>query len=76
MKKTNPTCKTCRLLVVPLDKAGRRVVRKDRMYCCAAPLPEVNLPLNITKHFSFNWPPRRTMVEGTWENCPCWEERS
>ncbi len=76
MTTMKPTCKTCRWLVISLDKAGRRVVRKDRMYRCAAPLPEVKLPLSVAKYFSFNWPPRRTMVSGNWENCPCWEERS
>ncbi len=76
MTTTKPTCKTCRWLVVPPDKVGRHVVRKDRMYRCAAPLPEVELPLNVTKCFSFIWPLRRTMVAGTWENCPCWEELS
>ncbi len=67
------TCKTCVWLTVKPDKLGRRIVRKDKTYRCSCPLPEVRLPLSVTEHFSFNWPPRRTSMVGDEKGCPCHE---
>ena len=67
------TCRTCVWLTVPPDKAGRRAARKDNVYPCAAPLPDVALPRSVTERFGFNWPPRRTMMSpDRGEDCPAW----
>ncbi len=76
MTTTNPTCKTCRWLEVPLDKAGKRVVRR-MAYRCFAVVPDIKLPASVTMDYSFHWPLSRVSVWGTdGADCPCWKERT
>lgn len=65
-------CRDCKYLSVGLNRAGRRAVRKDYVYACIAPDPEpLSLPLSITQHGSFTWPPPRSFMTGAdGEGCP------
>ena len=57
------SCRTCKYLNVPLDKAGRRVVRGSYAYPCTAPdTPQPQLPVSITEAYGFKWPPPRQWV--------------
>lgn len=63
-------------MTVGSDAAGRRVVRRDKVYPCAAPLPHAPLPHSVTEHLFFKWPPRRAMMAGDGgDGCPTWEAR-
>ncbi len=70
-------CKTCRFLDVPLDKAGRRVVRKDSVYRCKGPVPAApNLPDSVTQAYGFMrtaWVHRQYMPGDMGTTCPVWE---
>lgn len=71
------TCKTCKWFDVPLDKRGRRIIRKANAYRCTVPTPpRPPLPTSILENFGFNWPPRRTMMhESIWDQvCLMWEK--
>ena len=76
--KTGKSCKTCRYLDVPLNAAGRRVVRKDSPYDCIAPFPkEPVAPDSITSwgvwKDAFNQGHKtRWMFGSEGENCPVW----
>ena len=70
------TCKSCKWLDVALDKAGRRVVRKQNAYPCLAPDPErPKVPASVEeRRGGFPWPPHRIFMCGYMgEDCPCWE---
>ncbi len=79
MSDQTQCCGTCKHLDVPLDKAGRRVVQKDRAYLCGIDLGPPRLPDSVTKAFSCHIPLSKTHrkgmcgEEGT--NCPCYEKR-
>jgi hypothetical protein len=68
------SCKTCVHLVADQDYAGRRVVRRDRIYTCAAPIPRLpdltaDLPACIRLRIE------RRMVEGSsMVNCPTYQK--
>lgn len=68
------TCRTCRYLEVPLNKAQRRVPRREVYYACNVPLPLwPTLPASVV---SFMWPPPRVrMSPEHGEDCPLHEER-
>lgn len=68
---------TCKFAGVTPDKAGRVIMRKDRVYPCMAPEPDLpTLPACITKAYGFYWPPRRQRVEkNDCDKCPCWTPR-
>ncbi len=70
-------CKTCRFLDVPLDKAGRRVVRIHDAFPCTAPLPEMPaLPDSITKVYGYKpaGEGRKCWMHGDMgTTCPVWE---
>ncbi len=73
------TCRTCRLLKVAPDQAGRIIPRKHKAYLCAEAesiaLPR--LPDSVTKSYGFKWPPSsRWMSPEDGEDCPCWVERT
>ena len=69
-------CRTCKHLNVPLDKAGRRVVRNDRGYTCLAVIEEPRVPDSVKKHYGWSWPPPHGWVSGDdGTNCPCYEKR-
>lgn len=71
------SCKTCKYLDVPPNKAGRIVPQKKYAYRCLAPEPPMPiLPTSITGDYYFSWPPHRRSVcinEGT--ECPVYEQR-
>jgi len=68
------TCRTCKHLFVPNDKAGRRVVRKDNSYECTVKVVMPLLPESVTGACGFKWPPSRSWMSGNQgENCPKWE---
>ena len=70
------TCRTCVWLIVPTDKRGRRVPRKDNAYRCAY-VASCRLPKSITEHYSFSWPPAsRYMGPDEGEGCMCYEQRT
>lgn len=71
-------CKTCRFLDVPLDKAGRRMVRSNHGYGCLWKLPKNHfvLPDSITQAPSYRLGRLRTFMEGDeGTTCPTWEKR-
>lgn len=74
------SCRTCRYLDVPLDKLGRRIVRRDQGYrCIFGPLERPAWPDSVTESYGFRWPGneqrgRRRMVGDDGENCPCWQK--
>lgn len=71
------SCRDCEHLIVEPDRDGTRRVRRDRVYPCVAPVPEVpDLPHSVTRYLSFNWPPRRTwMLPERGESCPSFTKR-
>jgi hypothetical protein len=79
VSESTQCCRTCKHLDVPLDKAGRRVVRKDRLYMCVIDLEPPRLPDSVARAFGLRIPLAKTQrkgmrgEEGT--NCPCYDER-
>jgi hypothetical protein len=79
VSESTQCCGTCKHLDVPLDKAGRRVFRKDRSYLCVIDLEPPRLPDSVTRAFWCQIPLAKTQrkwmcgEEGT--NCPCYEKR-
>ena len=71
-------CGTCKHLDVPLDKAGRRVVR-DHAYPCVWYVERPRLPDSVTRAYIFciplNQDGRRRMLGTDGTNCPCYEKR-
>lgn len=72
------SCKTCKWLEVEPNKAGKRVVRRDKVYQCLVPIPRPILPTSVTRAYDFSWPPPRTwLTKDMWgEVCLLWEERT
>lgn len=70
----NQSCKTCKFLYVPPNKAGKRVVY-DRGYHCAAPAPDAPaMPECITSAYEYRWPTsRRSRWPDDGKRCPTWE---
>lgn len=67
-------CRTCKHLNVPFNKAGRRIVRKEKYYPCTVEVIKPLLPDSITKSYDFRWPPSRSYISGdSGENCPKYE---
>lgn len=69
------SCRTCRHLVVPLNRAGKRVPRRNDAYKCQAPIADLPpLPDSVTLRVT--WPPRNRMwmVPEDGENCPTYQE--
>lgn len=65
------TCRSCIWLKVAPDKAGRRAPRKDKSYLCEAPVPDVVMPLSITRRYDWRWPPSRNyMAPDEGAGCP------
>lgn len=79
MSESTQCCRTCKHLNVPLDNAGRRVVRKDRLYLCVIDLEPPRLPDSVTKSFWCHIPLSKTQRKGMFgeegTNCPCYEKR-
>ena len=70
------SCKACKWLDVPLNKAGKRVVYQHRVYACRWPEPQPLLCDAITTHIAFRLPlPRYRMAGSDGEHCPTWERR-
>lgn len=68
------TCRSCCNLVVPPDKSGRRVARKDKAYRCGAPMSQPKLPVSVTGCHSFRWPLLQIyMGPDDGADCPCYE---
>lgn len=69
------TCRTCGFLEVPLDKVGKRVPRKDHTYNCEAPIEKPLLPISVTKHYNWRWPPNKLrMTPDDGESCPLYKK--
>ena len=80
-KTKDRRCGTCRFLIVPLDKAGRRVVRTESAYACelgmklaaleragaSSPFPAV--PSCVTIRVSATY-----MDPTGGKTCPTWEQ--
>ena len=56
------TCGKCRHLSVPLDKAGRRVPRKQNAYRCEVEFPMPEVPACVSKSHDWRWPPYRSWM--------------
>jgi len=72
------TCKSCCHMVVPLNAAGRRVVRQDKSYRCAYVVKWPALPRSITGAYDYHEPKARHVwgddgKDG--KDCPVWERR-
>lgn len=72
-------CAQCKHLVVPNDRAGRRMLRRDSAYRCVAPLPELGLPesvINANPPLAA-WPlvSRAYMNGDAGSKCPTFETR-
>lgn len=50
------SCKTCKWLEVEPNKAGKRVVRKDKAYQCGVPIPRPRLPTSVLKAYDSGYP--------------------
>lgn len=72
------SCKTCKWLEVEPNKAGKRVVRKDRVYQCGVPIERPRLPTSVLKAYGFRWPPSKTWLPSGLrdEVCLLWKERT
>lgn len=68
-------CGTCRFLRVDPDKAGRRVVRKDRAYRCQFEIAWPPLPVSVTRAYGFRLPnpQHQGMFGDMGDDCPTWE---
>ena len=65
------TCGTCTHSRVLPNKAGRRVVYKDRTYTCMVDIPLPVLPSCVTSAYGFKWPPQRNyMTSDAGVDCP------
>lgn len=70
------TCRHCKWLDVPLNKAGKRVAYKMQSYKCLFVPPLPPLPMSMSKSYNFRWPPHQSYVTPNFgEGCPCFEER-
>lgn len=58
-------CRDCKLLDVPLDKAGRRMPRKGKAYRCLAEVPTVPLPRSWRGHW--RWTTKASVYVGYME---------
>lgn len=72
------SCKLCRHLEVEPDAAGRRVVRKDYLYRCVAPIPDLSaiMPASVMPRLRGIVPHSMTGDRG--QTCPTflpWKER-
>lgn len=68
------TCRRCKHLDVPSNKAGKRVAYKERAYSCLVEIEMPALPDCVTGFFDFQWPPRRRSVSpDDGSACPCFE---
>lgn len=67
------SCRTCKHLSVPLNKAGKKVIRKNDTYQCIVTIPAILLPDSITKSYGFQDPAkasRRFMSPDEGTRCP------
>jgi hypothetical protein len=67
-------CKTCEYLVVHLDKAGRRVVRKDFAYRCSFDIWSILAQLPDSSRVSRTTAAASSMCGDQGTECPCWKE--
>lgn len=69
--------KPCAHANITPDKLGRVIMRKDAAYKCRYPVPDIVLPLSITRSYGFNWPPIKNppAFKDMCEACPCWTPR-
>jgi hypothetical protein len=68
------TCGTCRHLVVPPDKSGRRRLHDGSAYICGFDVDLPKFPACITDSFGFRWPLSRSyMARDDGAGCPCHE---
>jgi hypothetical protein len=70
------TCRTCQFLLVEPDRAGRIKPRAKNAYKCIAHVPMPTLPVSVTKHYDFKWPPARSyMSPDDGNDCPLYKSR-
>jgi hypothetical protein len=71
------TCRNCQFLDVPLNAAGKRIAIKTKSYRCMVVMEQPKFPESITRHYSFRWPPMRSMMEpNDGAECPTWQKIS
>ena len=60
----------CIHLVVPPTASGRTIARKDCVYRCACPIPEMPaLPVSITRHYGYAPPSDKSKRHVSTEDC-------
>lgn len=70
------SCRSCRFLELPANKAGKLYVTPGRAYKCTVEIPEPALPDSVKGSVGWRWPPPRSWVEATQgTTCPLWEAR-
>lgn len=56
------SCRSCRWLDVPLNKSGKRVIRRGQLYPCIVPIaPLPPLPLSVLYNKPY-WPPTKSYM--------------
>ena len=69
----------CKFADVTPDRAGRVIMRRDNMYRCKYPVPELPFPMPVSATLGwegFNWPPRLHHIDKEdCAGCPCWTPR-
>ena len=77
------SCKTCKHLSVPADKAGRRRTYEGYYYSCTAPMPSPPIAADSIRYYD-SWPweidgrtkrhSRCEMMACQGATCPTWEK--
>ncbi len=66
--------KPCRFAAITRNHAGNRIMKKDFLYHCGAPFPDVVLPASATKVSTFKWPPFTEWIGlDDCARCPCYD---
>jgi hypothetical protein len=75
MSNADKSCKTCLHFAVPLDKAGRRIVRSKYGYLCKVKIPMPPLPDSVRSGAYIREAHTRMSMNGSdGSQCPYWEK--
>lgn len=70
------SCRSCKYLHVPPNKAGHRVTQKDRSYMCTWAPPKIPLADSITTFYMYQeGHNKRYMEPSDGKKCPTYEKR-